>query len=86
MTRKRDKNKPLILMAAENYQFRELVHEKAVEDFENFASKYWPGALTMIVPIASKKKQFLTSSNFTLGLRIPNSLMAKKLIQKLVHY
>ena len=68
-------------MAAEN-NLREIVHETVAEDFEYIASKYWPGALTMIVPISSTKREFVTSSNFSLGLRIPNSLMARKLIKK----
>ena len=46
------------------------------------ASRYWPGALTMVVPISNEKKSFLTSSNFTLGLRIPNSIMARSLLKK----
>ena len=82
IVKKRERNKPLILMAAENNQLREIVHETVAEDFEYIASKYWPGALTMIVPISSTKREFVTSSNFSLGLRIPNSLMARKLIKE----
>ncbi len=48
--KKRDKNKPLILMGAEHKQLIDYVHESAVEDFESIASKYWPGALTMVIP------------------------------------
>ena len=81
-TKKRERNKPLILMAAENHQLKDLVHETAVEDYDDFSSKYWPGALTMIIPIAYKYKKFVTSSNLSLGLRIPNSLMARELIKK----
>ena len=80
--KKRDRNKPLILMAADNYQLKEFVKEAAVEDFEYIASKYWPGALTMVIPISDKKKSFLTSTNFSIGVRIPNSLMAKSLIEE----
>ena len=80
--KKRERNKPLILMAAENYQLKDLVHKTVAEDFDDIASKYWPGPLTIIIPIASENTQFLTSSNFTLGLRIPNSTMARKLIKE----
>ena len=48
--KKRDRNKPLILMGSENEQLIEYVHESAKEDYENIASKYWPGALTMVIP------------------------------------
>ena len=39
-------------------------------------------SLTIIIPAAEKSKSFLSSSDFTLGLRIPNSTMAKFLIKE----
>ena len=42
--------------------------------------KYWPGALTMVIPSSVKEAAFLTSPDLTLGLRIPNSYMAKSLM------
>ncbi len=80
--KKRDMNKPLILMGAENEQLLDYVHESAKEDYENLAAKYWPGALTMIIPVAENKKSTVTSKNFTLGLRIPNSHIAQSLIKE----
>ena len=79
-TKKRNRKKPLILMGADKKQFTEYVHEAAKEDYENIASKYWPGALTMIIPISERMKLISTSKDFTLGLRIPNSKMVKSLI------
>ncbi len=80
--KKRDITKPLILMGAENYQFDDFVHKSALDDFKYISSCYWPGALTIIIPISEEKKTFLSSSNLTLGLRIPNSKMAKFLINE----
>ena len=80
--KKRDHNKPLILMGAEKKQLKEYVHESAKEDFEKIANKYWPGALTIIIPVSERMKSISTSKNFTLGLRIPNSNMAKSLIEE----
>ena len=80
--KKRDSNKPLILMGAENEQLIDYVHESAKEDYENLAAKYWPGALTMIIPVSENKKSTVTSKNFTLGLRIPNSYIAQSLIRE----
>ena len=80
--KKRDTKKPLILMGAEIFQFNEFVHESALDDYKYMATKYWPGPLTIIIPISEKSKAFLSSSNFTLGLRIPNSMMAKILIKE----
>ena len=80
--KKRDKNKPLILMGSEQKQLIHYVHESAKEDFENIASNYWPGALTMVVPASEKKIAILTSKDFTIGLRIPNSHLAQYLMQE----
>ena len=80
--KKRDINKPLILMGAENYQFNELVHKSALDDYKFMSSRYWPGPLTMIIPISEASKSFLPRSNETLGLRIPNSMMSKFLMRE----
>ena len=80
--KKRDINKPLILMGAENEQLIDYVHQSAKEDYENLAAKYWPGALTMIIPVSENKKSTVTSKNYTLGLRIPNSHIAQSLIRE----
>ena len=80
--KKRDRNKPLILMGSEQKQLIDYVHESAKDDFKNIASRYWPGALTMVIPCSKKEKQILTSMDFTLGLRIPNSFMAQSLMQE----
>ena len=63
--KKRERNKPLILMGSENYQFNEFVQEAALNDFKSMASKYWPGALTMVIPTSKENKSFLTSNNFS---------------------
>ena len=80
--KKRDRDKPLILMGAEHKQLIDYVHESAKEDYENIASKYWPGALTMVIPASEKQTTILTSNDLTLGLRIPNSYMAQSLMRE----
>ena len=80
--KKRDRDKPLILMGSEHKQLIDYVHESAKEDYENLASKYWPGALTMVVPASEKQTSILTSNDLTLGLRIPNSYMAQSLMRE----
>ena len=80
--KKRDRNKPLILMGSEQKQLINYVHDSAREDYENIASKYWPGALTMIIPSSEKQDKILTSSDLTLGLRIPNSYIALSLLKE----
>ena len=80
--KKRNRKKPLILMAAEKKQLNNYVHDSAKEDYENIALKYWPGALTIIVPVSENRRDRLTSENFTLGMRVPNSTIAQSLIMK----
>ena len=75
--KKRDRNKPLILMGAQQKQLIDYVQESAREDYKKIASKYWPGALTMVIPCSKKNTPILTSSDLTLGLRIPNSYVAR---------
>ncbi len=80
--KKRDRNKPLILMGSEHKNLIDYVHESAKEDYENIASKYWPGALTIVIPASEKQTVNLTSNDLTIGLRIPNSYMAQSLLKK----
>ena len=80
--KKRDRDKPLILMGSEYKQLINYVHESAKEDYAKISSKYWPGALTMVIPASEKQTSILTSNDLTLGLRIPNSYMAQSLIRE----
>ena len=80
--KKRDRNKPLILMGSELKHLIDYVHESAKEDYENIASKYWPGALTIVIPASEKQTVNLTSNDLTIGLRIPNSYMAQSLLRE----
>ena len=80
--KKRDRDKPLILMGSEQEQLVDYVQESAKEDFEKIASKYWPGALTMVIPASENHTSNLTSNDLTIGLRIPNSDMAQSLIRE----
>ena len=80
--KKRDRNKPLILMGSKYEQLIDYVHESAKEDFEKIASKYWPGALTMVIPSSLQQNASLTSKDCSLGIRIPNSSIAQTLLQE----
>ena len=80
--KKRDRNKPLILMGSEQKHLIEYVHESAKEDYKKVASKYWPGALTIVIPASEKQTVNLTSNDLTIGLRIPNSFMALSLLRE----
>ena len=79
--KKRDKDKPLILMGSEHKQLIDYVHISAKKDYENIATKYWPGALTIVIPCSKKNSAILTRKDFSLGLRIPNSYTAQSLLK-----
>ena len=79
--KKRDRNKPLILMGSERKQLVDYIQESAKEDYEDIASKYWPGALTIVIPASEKQTVNLTSNDLTIGLRIPNSDIAQSLLR-----
>ena len=80
--KKRDRDKPLILMGSEHTQLIDYVHKSAKEDYKTIASKYWPGALTIVIPSSETDPSTLTSKDLTLGLRIPNSDIALSLLRE----
>ena len=65
--KKRDRKKPLILMGSEHKHLIDYVHESAKEDYENIASKYWPGALTIVIPASEKQTLTLPAMISLLG-------------------
>ena len=81
--KKRDKKKPLILMGSDIQQVLSYVDSKAIDDFQKIAKKYWPGPLTLIIPISSEKSLNFISNENSLGIRIPKSLTAQSLISKI---
>jgi len=78
--KKRDKNKALILMGSHFQQVIDYVDDDARDDFQKVAEKFWPGPLTLIIPIMKNKSLNFISSENTLGIRIPDSLTARSLI------
>tara|TARA_B100000212_G_scaffold8078_1_gene6068 strand:- start:354 stop:932 length:579 start_codon:yes stop_codon:yes gene_type:complete len=77
--KKREKKKALILMGAEISQVLQYVHTSALSDFRKLADEYWPGALTLIVPLPAQKNFKFLPNNF-IGIRIPDSSTARLLI------
>ena len=78
--KKRNKNKALILMGSQIGQVLDYVDNRARNDFQKVAEKFWPGPLTIIVPMAKDKTLNFISNEKTLGIRIPDSLTARSLI------
>ena len=80
--KKRNKNKALILMGSEIQQVLDYVDYDALDDFQKVAERFWPGPLTLIIPIKKNKSLYFTSGENTLGIRVPDSLAARSLISK----
>ena len=78
--KKRDKNKALILLGSQIEQVLDYVDYEARDDFQKVAKKFWPGPLTLIIPIRKNKCLNFISSDNTLGIRIPDSFTARSLI------
>jgi L-threonylcarbamoyladenylate synthase len=81
--KKRQLDKPLILMAAEVEDFWQYVegNQKEYEIWQKVAKKYLPGALTLVLPASSSvAKQMNPYDPTTIGLRVPNSDIARKIL------
>ena len=80
--KKRSLNKPLILMGASQKQLFELIEEFPLENALRIARIYWPGALTMVLPASGEVVDLLNPGSKTIGMRVPNSLYARKLLEQ----
>ena len=78
--KKRNKNKALILMGSQIKQVLDYVDNEARDDFQKVAEKFWPGPLTLIIPVKKNKSLNFISDDNRLGIRIPDSLSARSLL------
>ena len=80
--KRRPADKPLILMGA---SVNDLLHEVAVpchREVEALAERYWPGALTLVLPARDGGVgRFLNPGGTTLGCRIPSCEQTRALLQ-----
>jgi len=76
----REKRNPLAVLCANITQVKQLVNN--FELGEKYAKKYWPGALTLIFPKKAIIGDFITSGFKTVGVRIPNDVIALKILEK----
>ena len=80
--KKREKKKPLILMGSQIQQVLDYVDNDAIDDFQTIAEKFWPGPLTLIIPVKKNKSFNFISRENTLGIRIPDSSSARSLLSE----
>lgn len=83
MLKERSPDKPLILMAASWQEFLPFidVENPALATWQETASKYFAGAVTLVLPASDRGCQ-LNQGFMTLGVRIPDSKTAIAILQQ----
>lgn len=77
--KQRSQKKPLILMAASPQSLWPFVKgtNAEMEIWQQVAQKYWPGALTLVLPASHRVPAAMNPTNpTTIGVRVPNSPIA----------
>lgn len=69
--KRRPADKPLILMAASAQLLLDAVDERCREDARQLIDRYWPGALTLVLPAKGVLVEQLNPGGNSLGIRIP---------------
>ena len=80
--KQRPQDKPLILMAAEADQLLALTSATARTDAEPLARRFWPGALTLVLPVEGHLTQSLNPGQATLGMRVPDCDVTRALLMQ----
>jgi len=76
----REAAKPMAILAANIAQVAPLVVDFAPA--EAVARRYWPGALTIVLPKSSLVPDYVTSGLPTVGIRIPASPVAQAILTR----
>jgi L-threonylcarbamoyladenylate synthase len=82
--KQRDVSKPLILLAANSADLWPFAQGSSEEKeiWQKMANRYWPGALTLVLPASTKVPKELNIGHSTIGLRLPNSEPARAVLQQ----
>lgn len=86
--KQRSQDKPLILMGASASDLWSFVtgSEEEYKIWQEIAHKYWPGALTLVLPASALVPDSVLSISQqdvkTIGIRVPNSAIAQTILQK----
>jgi len=84
-TKKRDREKPLILMGATPEDLWSYITgtPEELEIWQQIATSHWPGALTLVLPASPKVPPAMNPTDpTTIGLRVPNLAIAQKILQQ----
>ncbi len=79
--KKRPTNKPLILMGSSQEELFKFVLARALGDAREMAEKFWPGALTMVLPATGGYVvDALNPGQMTIGMRVPACKISRGLL------
>ena len=78
----RDRSKPLILMSNSLEYLLPYVENMSTIQ-KDFADKYFPGAITLVMNKSKKTENYLTSGMETVGIRIPDNKVFSKLCENI---
>lgn len=78
--KKREAQKPLILMSNETYNLLEYVQPIPKIGCQ-LIKKYFPGALTLVVKKTDKTPDYITSNMDTVGIRVPDNEVFKEICE-----
>lgn len=78
--KKREAQKPLILMSNETYNLLDYVQPIPKIGCQ-LIKKYFPGALTLVVKKSGKTPDYITSNMDTVGIRVPDNEVLKEICE-----
>lgn len=78
--KKREAQKPLILMSNEVYNLLDYV-KPIPKTGQKLIKKYFPGALTVVTYKSDKTPDYITSGMETVGIRVPDNDVFKKICE-----
>jgi L-threonylcarbamoyladenylate synthase len=81
--KQRSQDKPLILMAADAEDLWPYVKgsEQEYKIWQEIVDKYWPGALTLVLPASAWVPKVMNpTDSTTIGIRVPKSAIAQNIL------
>lgn len=79
--KQRPQHKPVILMAASGPELWRWLEVDPLPAWLELADRYWPGALTLVLPAASRLVEPLHPGGTSIGVRVPACEQALALLQ-----
>lgn len=76
----REAQKPLILMSSDTEYLKPYVREFP-DKAKELAEKFFPGALTLVLPKSEKTPDYVTSNFDTVGIRVPDNEVFKEICE-----